>query len=307
MSTVTVNKLDKQNDESEFEIETLDDISSMTGGASTVSSVTPNLSVPLNNNSIKVNSLEKENANPIKSEKVQSATITSTKPSSIQESAKSNTPVSSAKPDEEDESEFPVEENAEKEANEANTHTPKSSMSKSQSIQEEDKELAGNLESMQKLNSTPEVNTTQKTKKKVKKVNKVKKVGATKKKVVAPQIPSTVANNNVQPHVEFGNERGTMTIKYASAKTTVPLYSSAKASHLDLAGLKLAFDTEYDTVKAMTADQVTELRHEMQNTEFTELGSEALIHGLLSIIDDHDTKKLTLKMMLARGLLKVKA
>lgn len=306
MSTVTVNKLDKQNDESEFEIETLDDISSMTGGASTTSSVTPNLSVPLNNNSIKVNSLEKENANPNKSEKVQSATITSTKPLSIQESAKPNTPVSGAKPDEEAESEFPGEENVEKEANEANTHTPKSSVSKSQTIQEEDKELAGNLEYMQKINSnsTPEGNTTQKTKKKVK---KVKKVGATKKKVVAPQIPSTVANNNVQPHVEFGNERGTMTIKYASAKTTVPLYSSAKASHLDLAGIKLAFDTEYDTVKAMTADQVTELRHEMQNTEFTELGSEALIHGLLSIIDDHDTKKLTLKMMLARGLLKIKA
>lgn len=304
MSTVTVNKLDKQNDESEFEIETLDDISSMTGGASTTSSVTPNLSVPLNNNSIKVNSLEKENANPNKSEKAQSATITSTKPLSIKESAKPNTPVSSAKPDEEAESEFPGEENAEKEDNEVNTHTPKSSVSKSQTIQEEDKELAGNLESMQKLNTTPEGNTTQKTKKKVK---KVKKVGATKKKVVAPQIPSTVANNNVQPHVEFGNERGTMTIKYASAKTTVPLYSSAKASHLDLAGIKLAFDTEYDTVKAMTADQVTELRHEMQNTEFTELGSETLIHGLLSIIDDHDTKKLTLKMMLARGLLKIKA
>lgn len=306
MSTVTVNKLDKQNDESEFEIETLDDISSMTGGASTESSVTPNLSVPLNNNSIKVNSLEKENANPNKSEKVQSATITSTKPSSIQESAKPNTPVSSAKPDEEAESEFPGEENAEKEANEDNTHTPKSSVSKSQSTQEEDKELAVNLESMQKINSnsTPEVNTTQKTKKKVK---KVKKVGATKKKVVAPQIPSTVANNNVQPHVEFGNERGTMTIKYASAKTTVPLYSSAKASHLDLASIKAAFDTEYDTVKAMTADQLTELRHEMQNTEFTELGSEALMHGLLSLIDDHDTKKLTLKMMLVRGLLKVKA
>ena len=304
MSTVTVNKLDKQNDESEFEIETLDDISSMTGGASTTSSVTPNLSVPLNNNSIKVNSLEKENANPNKSEKAQSATITSTKPLSIKERAKPNTPVSSAKPDEEAESEFPGEENAEKEDNEVNTHTPKSSVSKSQTIQEEDKELAGNLESMQKLNTTPEGNTTQKTKKKVK---KVKKVGATKKKVVAPQIPSTVANNNVQPHVEFGNERGTMTIKYASAKTTVPLYSSAKASHLDLASIKSAFDTEYDTVKAMTADQVTELRHEMQNTEFTELGSEALIHGLLSIIDDHDTKKLTLKMMLARGLLKIKA
>ena len=303
MATVTVNKLDKQNDESEFEIETLDDISSMTGGASTESSVTPNLSVPLNNNSIKVNSLEKENANPNKSEKVPSTPMSSIKPTSIQESAKPNTPVSSAKPDEEAESEFPGEENAEKEANEANTHTHKSSVSKSQSTQEEDKELAGNLESMQKLNTTPEVNTTQKTKKKVK---KVKKVGATKKKVVAPQIPSTVANNNVQPHVEFGNERGTMTIKYASAKTTVPLYSSAKASHLDLASIKSAFDTEYDTVRTMTADQVTELRHEMQNTEFTELGSEALIHGLLSLIDDHDTKKLTLKMMLARGLLKVK-
>jgi hypothetical protein len=98
-----------------------------------------------------------------------------------------------------------------------------------------------------------------------------------------------------------------MTIKYASAKTTVPLYSTAKTSHLDLAGLKAAFETEYDTVKGMNTDQLTELRHEMQNTEFTELGSDALIHGLLSLIDDHDTKKLTLKMMLVRGLLKVKA
>lgn len=306
MSTVTVNKLDKQNDESEFEIETLDDISSMSGGASTTSSVTPNLSVPLNNNSVTVNSLEKANSSPSMSEKMLSTPMSSIKPSSMQESAKPITPMSSAKPDEEDESEFPVEDNVEKEANEANINTPKSSVSKSQSIQAEDKELADNLESMQKTNSnsTPEVNTPQKSKKKVK---KVKKVGATKKKVVAPQIPATSTNNNVQPHVEFGNERGTMTIKYASAKTTVPLYSTAKSSHLDLAGIKLAFDTEYDTVKAMTADQLTELRHEMQNTEFTELGSEALMHGLLSLIDDHDTKKLTLKMMLARGLLKVKA
>ena len=292
-ATVTVNKLDKpSNDESEFEIETLDDVQPMNGGAQKPSSNMPNLSVPLNNNSAKVNSLEKTpDITPNTSEKMPSTPVTSVKQSSAQESANPNTVTSNSKPDEEDESEFPPEDN-----------TPKSNTSKS--IPEEDKELANNLESMQqKPNSTQAVNTTQKTKKKGK---KVKKVGATKKKVVAQQ-PAAPINNNVQPHVEFGNERGTMTIKYASAKTTVPLYSTAKSSHLDLAGLKAAFETEYDTVKAMTADQLTELRHEMQNTEFTELGSEALIHGLLSLIDDHDTKKLTLKMMLVRGLLKVKA
>jgi hypothetical protein len=311
MATVTVNKLDKQNDESEFEIETLDDIQS--GGASTASTGTPNLSVPLNNNSIKVNSLEKENDTPNKSEKMQTNPISSTsnKPASAQESVKANAPMSEPKRDEEDESEFPAEENEDKETP---VNTPKSSESKLQSTQEADKELVNNLESAQKNNVTPELNTTQlnteqintaqKTKKKVK---KVKKVGATKKKVVAQQQTATPINNDVQPHVEFGNERGTMTIKYASAKTTVPLYSSAKSSHLDLASIKSAFDTEYDAIKAMTTEQVTELRHEMQNTEFSELGSEALIHGLLSLIDDHDTKKLTLKMMLARGLLKVKA
>ena len=298
MSTVTVNKLDK-NDESEFEIETLDDIQS--GGASTASTGTPNLSVPLNNNSIKVNSLERENSSPNMSEKVASEPLSSTKPSSMQESVKPNTPMSEPKSDEEDESEFPEEGN---EAKEATVNKPKSSESTLQSTQEEDKELVNNLESAQKTNVIPEVNTTQKTKKKVK---KVKKVGATKKKVVAAQQISTPINNDVQPHVEFGNERGTMTIKYASAKTTVPLYSNAKSSHLDLASIKAAFDTEYDTVKAMTAEQVTELRHEMQNTEFSDIGSDALIHGLLSLIDDHDTKKLTLKMMLVRGLLKVKA
>lgn len=292
-AAITVNKLDKAStDESEFEIETLDETTSMTGGASTTSSNKPNLSVPLNNNSIKVDSLEKtSNTEPSTSEKMPSAPVTSSKQQSIQESTKPNNPMTNSKPDEEDESEFPPEDN-----------TPKNNSAKS--VSEEDKELANNLESMQqKPNSTQEVNTAQKTKKKGK---KVKKIGATKKKIVAQQ-PATPTNNNVQPHVEFGNERGTMTIKYASAKTTVPLYSTAKASHLDLAGLKAAFETEYDTVKGMSADQLTELRHEMQNTEFTELGSEALIYGLLSLIDDHDTKKLTLKMMLARGLLKVKA
>lgn len=287
-AAITVNKLDKSADESEFEIETLDDTTTMTGGAITTSSDKPNLSVPLNNNSIKVNSLEKtSNTTPSMSEKMPS------QQSSIQESAKPNAPTANSKANEEDESEFPPEDNEE--------HTPKSNTSKS--IPEEDKELVDTLETMQKPNSIQEVNTAQKTKKKGK---KVKKDGATKKKVVAQQ-PITHINNNVQPHVEFGNERGTMTIKYASAKTTVPLYSTAKTSHLDLAGLRAAFETEYDTVKGMNADQLTELRHEMQNTEFTDIGSEALIHGLLSLIDDHDMKKLTLKMMLARGLLKVKA
>lgn len=299
MSTFTVNKLDKQNDESEFEIETLDDVQS--GGASTSSTGTPNLSVPLNNNSIKVNNLEKGNANLTTPEKTSSEPIPSTKVSSIQESGKPNTPMSNTKPTEEYESEFPAEENEVKDTTTINT--PKSSILKSQSTQEEDKKLVNNLESVQKNNAIPEVNTTQKTKKKVK---KVKKVGATKKKVVAQQQMAMPINNDIKPHVEFGNERGTMTIKYASAKTTVPLYSNAKASHLDLASIKAAFDTEYDTVKAMTTEQVTELRHEMLNTEFSELGSEALIHGLLSLIDDHDMKKLTLKMMLVRGLLKVK-
>jgi hypothetical protein len=298
-AAITVNKLDKaSNAESEFEIETLDDTSSMTGGAATPSSNTPNLSVPLNNNSVKVDSLEKtSNTDPSTSEKMPSAPVSSVKQSSIQESAKTNNQMTSSKPDEEDESEFPPEDT------EGNTFKRNTSTS----IPDEDKELANNLESMQqKPNSTQEVNTAQKTKKKVKKGKNAKKVGATKKKIVAQQ-PATPTNNNVQPHVEFGNERGTMTIKYASAKTTVPLYSTAKTSHLDLAGLKVAFETEYDTVKGMSADQLTELRHEMQNTEFTEIGSEALIHGLLSLIDDHDTKKLTLKMMLARGLLKVNA
>jgi hypothetical protein len=223
----------------------------------------------------------------------------SSKPNTAMSNIKSNTAMSNIKPDEEEGSEFPQEETEAQ-----NVNTPKSNISKTLSTQNEDKEFVNNLGSAQKNNATPEGNNAQKSKKKVK---KVKKVGVTKKKVVAQQMPATSTNNDVKPHVEFGNERGTMTIKYASAKTTVPLYSTAKTSHLDLAGIKLAFDTEYDTVKAMTADQLTELRHEMQNTEFTELGSEALMHGLLSLIDDHDTKKLTLKMMLARGLLKVKA
>ena len=180
------------------------------------------------------------------------------------------------------------------------TTEPLSKGNVSANVESTDKELVNNLESIKKTNSMQPVNNTQKTKKKGK---KVKKVGATKKKQVEP-IPMT---NNVQPHVELGNERGTMTIKYSSAKTVVPLYTTTKSSHLDLAGLKTAFDTEYDGVKAMTAEQLTELRHEMQNTDFDSLGSESLIHGLLSLIDDHDTKKLTLKMMLARGLLKVKA
>lgn len=296
-SAITVNKLENPSDESEFEIETLDDTTTMTGGAATsTSSNKPNLSVPLNNNSIKVNSLEKNsNTSPSTSEKMPSAELSSSvKQTSIQESAKPDAPTSSSKPDEEDESEFPPEKNEE--------NISKSNGAKSTTTTEEDKELSNTLESMQNTNSTQEVTTTQKTKKKGK---KVKKVGASKKKVVAQQLITPV--NNVQPHVEFGNERGTMTIKYASAKTSVPLYSTAKSSHLDLAELKAAFETEYDTVKGMSKEQLTELRHEMQNTEFTELGSEALIHGLLSIIDDHDTKKLTLKMMLARGLLKVKA
>lgn len=275
MSTVTVNKLDTQSDESEFAVETLDDVQS--GGAS--SSSKPNLSVPLNNNS--VNNLEKTNT------------------SSIQQANTPDTKEVNSKQDEniskhEEESEFPPEEQEKIET-----------MPSKDVDNTEDKELVTNLESIKNntvSTTVANINTTQKTKKRTKRG--VKKTGVTKKKQVAPSHP---IDSNVQPHVEFGNERGTMTIKYASAKTIVPLYSTAKGTHLDLSELKSVFDTEYETVKGMTSEQVTQLRHEMQNTDFDTLGSDALIHGLLSLIDDHDTKKLTLKMMLARGILKVKA
>lgn len=296
MTTVTVNKLDTPNDESEFNVETLDDVAPpMSGGAGTSqSSVKPTLSAPLNNNFNHggVNNLEKINNSP--------SHISSEKPQSTSISASMSSPISSVK------SASP----SMQVNNKPNTIMPNNKASLK--VTEEESEFPS--EEKEKSTSGVKTNQPQKTKKKAK---KAKKVGATKKKVVAQQqpqqpqqqyiSPTTGANNNVQPHVAFGNERGTMTIKYASAKTTVPLYSTAKTSHLDLLSLKTAFNTEYDAIKGMSTDQLLELRHEMQNTDFTELGSEALIHGLLSLIDDHDIKKLTLKMMLVRGLLKVKA
>ena len=273
---IIVNKLDTHDDTSEFTVETLDDVQS--GGAPTTSSSKPNLSVPLNNNSIKVNNLEKANSLPLNTtpEKSQSTAV---KMPSTQESDKLSATSDKKNEATEEESEFPPEEtNGQVEVE------PFSKGSMMANVESTDKELVNNLESIKQNNAVQPVNNTQKSKKKSK---KIKKVGATKKKQVEP----ISVTNNVQPHVELGNERGTMTIKYSSAKTVVPLYTTTKSSHLDLAGLKAAFDTEYDVVKTMAAEQLTELRHEMQNTDFDALGSDALIHGILSLIDDHDTKK----------------
>jgi len=326
MATITVNKLDKSNDESEFDIETLDDI--QTGGAE---SSVATLSVPSGNNtSAKLNSLEKVNT-----------TVTNTKSNGPLENKNSL----KTEPEAMEESEFPTEDESapvnknkedlkssnmestkitsdetmasntslkdvsnnesKKESLPSNKPEEPSSSNKPEEPTDENEPVA--VDTSTESNKPTGNNNNTQTKKKGK---KKKNTGATKKKTVVKAVPTEEASpvmNDVQPHVEFGNDRGTMTIKYSSAKHAVPLYTTAKSSHLDLAAIKTAFETEYETVKAMTTEQMTELRRDMQNTEFTELGAEALIHGLLSLIDDHDTKKLTLKMMLARGLLKVKA
>lgn len=276
MSTITVNKLDTQDDSSEFEIETLDDVQS--GGA------TPNLSVPSTN--IKDNNQNIQSTTSklnISMNPNINSTITENNNKENTNPKTNNTSTNTT-----------ITENNAKETDNAKDNN------KAQ-IDTADTELVSNLSNFK---NSQQLDQAQKTKKKGKKM--VVK-GATKKKIVQRNQSPNVIENNVQPHVEFGNDRGTMTIKYSSAKTTVPLFSTNKSTHLDLANIKSIFEKEYNYVKKMTNAQLSELRNNMQNTEFSDIGAESLIHGVLSLIDDHDIKKLTLKLMLVQGNLKVKS
>jgi hypothetical protein len=307
MSTITVNKIDTNDDASEFDIETLDDIQS--GGATDdKQSSVPTLSVPMNTTSTtaneKLNSLQKvNNTSPSATVKTNSNANANEKAntiSTLNANVKANTTANESIKESKDENE----KNVTVEGNVTSKNTKEEAIEEESEFPAENEEKDENNNNKEPSNKEPNTIPQPQTKKKGKK--KGKAVGLTKKKVVVKPKEEEPVINNVQPHVEFGNDRGTMTIKYSSAKNMVPLYTTAKSSHLDLSAIKMAFETEYETVKAMSTEQMVELRRDMLNTEFTELGSESLIYGLLSLIDDHDTKKLTLKMMLARGILKVK-
>jgi hypothetical protein len=280
--SVLVNKLDTTREEemgsaSEFDIETLDDVKSQTGGASTNntspstsnSTADPTLSVPLTSNS-------KESGNNIPN------TVTSNNTNNLNKLPSSN------QTDDVDKMAG---------ANSNNNTTKLITENKNNNT------ITAPADNTSTTNN--QVNTAPKTKK----AGKGKKTGLTKKKraPLDPGNTNSAINNDVQPQVELGSDRGTMTIKYASSKTMVPLFSTDKSNHLDLATLRDAFQSSYKTVTGMSSDELTKLRHDMLNTEFNEMGADSIITGLLYLLDDCDTKKLTLRMMLAKGELKIGA
>lgn len=285
--SVLVNKLDTTTEEemsgaSEFDIETLDDVKPQTGGGSNNGSTTsdsapePALSVPLNNNS-------NETAKP-----------------------PNNTPAPTTSSNANNINKLPS-------SNQSNTMNKMPGTNINNNINKLPVQNQNNNTTVEPANNTVTTTTNQiNPVPKTKKAGKGKKGGLTKQKrapLASTQTSNSNSsiNNDVQPQVELGSDRGTMTIKYASSKTMVPLFSTDKSNHLDLSTLRDAFQSSYKTVTGMSSDELTKLRHDMLNTEFNEMGADSIITGLLYMLDDCDTKKLTLRMMLAKGELKIGA
>ena len=311
--SVTVNKLDSTDefaDSSEFDIETLDDITSQKGGASTNNN-TAGLSVPSNNTMP-----ASGNNNKPASNNTMPASGNNNKPgtnNTMLESGNNNKPGTNNTMLESGNNNKPPS------ANNLNK-LPSMNKPESNTIQKNNTVPSTNIEEPAEVNAPiteeepevtaePIINNVPKTKKAKPAGGKKgkKKTGQTKKKMVVAESSTEPLNNDVKPQVEIGNDRGTMTIKYASSKTMTPLYSTGRSNHMDLTPIREAFQASYNTVLNMSNDDLMALRREMLNTEFTELGADSLIHGLLHLLDDHDTKKLTLRMMLARGELKIGA
>ena len=99
------------------------------------------------------------------------------------------------------------------------------------------------------------------------------------------------------------NEDGKL--KVSKERKVVKLTSNNNDSDLKLKQLRAKFDKEYQKVKDMNKEDLQTLRHEMEDTEFDNLGGRNMAKGLLMMIDDHDTKLFTLEMMMKKGLLKV--
>ena len=85
------------------------------------------------------------------------------------------------------------------------------------------------------------------------------------------------------------------------------LYSTAATCHLDLKAMKKVFTTEYDRLTQASAEEVNTLRNDMLNADFNQLGADAVVNGLLPMLDDHDMKKLVLKSLLVNGKLNVRS
>lgn len=292
--SVTVNKLDTTDeftDSNEFDIETLDDITQK-GGASNNNNK-PGLSVPSNspapsNMPAGNNNMPMSNNKPVTNNMPPGNNTGNDKPPSTNNLNK-----------------MPSSNNLNKQesTNQKSNNMPPTTV-------EEEPEIEPVTNTMPEEEAEPVINNVPKTKKASPAGGKKgkKKAGLTKKKKVTPaDLTTEPLNNDVKPQVEIGNDRGTMTIKYASSKTMTPLYSTGKSNHMDLTPIRDAFQASYNTVSNMSQDELMALRREMLNTEFSELGAESLINGLLHLLDDHDTKKLTLRMMLARGELKIGA
>ena len=86
---------------------------------------------------------------------------------------------------------------------------------------------------------------------------------------------------------------------------TPSLFSAAKANHLNISELRDIFEKEYKIVRDMSTTELYNLRDEMATAEFKELCADTIVNAILQLIDDSDMKKLTLKMMLVRGTLKI--
>ena len=296
--SVTVHKLDTTDeftDSNEFDIETLDDVTTQKGGAPSNNN-SPGLSVPSNKTDAPSNITPINNNKPVSN---MPANNMGNKPPSMNNLNKLPSMNNLNKPISNSQKVNNAPPTTEEEPDAESIEEPVTNTDGAAPISADTEEPI----------DEPSVKTSPKTKKAKPAGGKKgkKKAGLTKKKMVDADSATEPLNNDVKPQVEIGNDRGTMTIKYASSKTMTPLYSAGKSNHMDLTPLRDAFQASYNTVLSMGQDELMALRREMLNTEFNELGADSLIHGLLHLLDDHDTKKLTLRMMLARGELKIGA
>ena len=100
------------------------------------------------------------------------------------------------------------------------------------------------------------------------------------------------------------NDTGAVRLKILEpVKDVISIKTAENKAQLKLKKIKTLFDKEYEKVKKMTETQLRDFVVEVQSTEFKDLGSKDMVHVILTLVDERETKKLVVEHMLKQGII----
>jgi hypothetical protein len=108
------------------------------------------------------------------------------------------------------------------------------------------------------------------------------------------------------PHVEVDNKTGVITINPATTHPASLFSKKASPCHMNIDAMRTLFKEEHSRVNKLGTEALHDYCKEAQNIIFDEPGADALVNGLLPIIDEHDLKKLILRKLLSDQTFNIK-